>query len=79
MTLIGNPVVSVFFNDGSETEGGANTFAIVTQDNGGENYNLFCVPASGEQEIKNSVPHREPPYAEGDNGGDTWHESYLAE
>jgi len=61
----------VWFNDG--TEGGEDLFAIVTEDNGGDNLNLLVADNNGAFGYHNSVPRREKSDYDEAGGGDTWH------
>lgn len=63
------PVVSVFYNDGTNED----VFAIVLKDNGGGSLNLYAIPDSGEPVVANGVAHREKADYGPEGGGDTWH------
>lgn len=66
MTLVGNPVTQVYFNDGT-TE---SIPVLVYNDNGGDNYDLFD-PVSTQAHL--NVPRREIVDYDESGGGDTWH------
>lgn len=59
----------VFFNDGTTED----IYSLVTQDNGGDDLNLFVIPASGAPYAKNGVPRREKVDYDDAGGGMTWH------
>lgn len=65
----GTPVTKVKL-----VQGGKDVNALVLEDVGGTKLDLAAPNEDGYFVVHPSVPHREPPYEDGDNGNGTWHE-----